>query len=119
MFINFTNHSSDSWSADQKQSANIYGKIVDVTFPDVDAEYDEEDIRNLADKYIEHIIKLKPDCVLCQGEFTLSYAVIKALLSCGIRVVAACSKRNSKEIINNGVTKKISEFRFYKFREYR
>jgi hypothetical protein len=55
---------------------------------------------------------------LCQGEFYLSYAVVDRLKSSGIKVVAACSRREVEEIYTADETKKISRFVFVQFREY-
>lgn len=114
-FINFTNHPSDKWDDKQTEAAEIYGKIIDVPFPAVNPKASEEDIKQLAKQCIEQIIKLQPSCVLCQGEFTLSFYVVNKLKLKGIKVVSACSERN---VVEQG-EKKIAVFRFVQFREYR
>ena len=118
MFINFTNHASSMWSDYQIQEAAKYGEIVDIPFPAVEPDWSKELIQATADKYIERIVSKKPDCVLCQGEFCLSFAVIKGLKARGLKVVAACSKRDVEEVSTNKDTKKISRFVFVQFREY-
>ena len=118
MFVNFTNHPSDKWDTDQKNAANAYGEIIDIPFPDVDPEYGEEDVRKLAGECVEKIMAVNPDCVLCQGEFCLSYSVINAMKAAGIKVVAACSKRVAVENVIDGKTVRVSHFQFVKFREY-
>lgn len=43
MFINFTNHSSEKWSGEQRMAAERYGEIVDIPFPSVPPpEYDSQ-----------------------------------------------------------------------------
>lgn len=117
-FINFTNHGSEKWSQEQIQAANAYGDIVDIPFPAVNSSVTQDDIKILAEKCVNEIMSYNPACVLCQGELTLAYSVIKELLSYGIKVVAACSDRNVKEVIKDGVTKKTAVFEFVQFREY-
>ena len=33
MLINFTNHPSAQWSAEQTAAAQVYGKVIDLAFP--------------------------------------------------------------------------------------
>lgn len=115
IFINFTNHPSSKWEVCQRKEAQKYGKILDIPFPAVDAEGDEEYIRKLAEGYVEQMIKLQPRAVLCQGEFTLAYQVITHLIAYGVTVLAACSERISKETGNQ----KEVIFVFSRFREYK
>lgn len=114
MFINYTNHPSIAWKEDQICAAKQYGEIVDIPFPGVVPEMDEAGISRLADREFEKLYSLKPDCVLCQGEFSLAYALIRKLRDAGIVVVAACTKRNV--IMKDDI--KMSEFKFTGFRKY-
>ena len=36
MLINFTNHPSAQWSAEQQAAAQVYGKVIDLAFPAID-----------------------------------------------------------------------------------
>ena len=118
-FINFSNHPHSAWSEQQLQCAKIYGDIKDISFPNVDAGLSADAVNALAEKSIHEILSFSPDCVLCQGEFTLSYAIISKLRHMGIKVVAACSERVVTQKINsNGDTEKLSVFKFVQFREY-
>ena len=118
MFVNFTNHPSEKWDRDQINAASQYGEILDIPFPDVDPEAGEEDIKKLAKECVDKIMAAKPDCVLCQGEFCLSFNVINALKAAGSKVVAACSKRVAVENVIDGKTVRVSHFQFVQFREY-
>jgi len=120
MFINFTNHLYRSWSTEQTAAANEYGEILDIPFPNVDPNGDENYIHTLADKYVMQIIAYSPAAVLCQGEMTLAFAVASILMSkCGVIVLAACSERIVTEVAAaNGQTVKRAEFRFARFRKY-
>ena len=95
-FINFTNHPSAHWDSKQRESAEKYGTIEDMAFPTVSPEMDEEELGNLADEMVKQIMAKEPAAVLCQGEFTLAYQVVRRLIEKGITVLAACSQRNTK-----------------------
>lgn len=113
-FVNFTNHPSGKWEPKQRQSALEYGEIVDLLFPEVDAEADEAGIDDMAASYVRKILELQPSAVLCQGEFCLSFQVATRLKAQGITVLAACSKREVK--VNGNI--KEATFKFVRFRRY-
>lgn len=118
-FINFTNHASQFWSEKQRSAALQHGdEIRDIPFPSVPATASEADIAQLAQEYVEKIREETPAAVLCQGEFTLSYQVVKLLLRSGILVVSACSERRVTETQAGGKTIKQAEYDFVKFRKY-
>ena len=117
--INFTNHPSKLWDAAQKEAASKYGEIVDVPFPQVDENANSEEVIQLAQKYVDKIIEMNPAMVVCQGEFCLTYYVINQLKKNNIKVMAACSKRETHEIQkDDGSVVKIAVFKFVQFREY-
>lgn len=119
MFINFTNHKSELWSREQRETAEAYGEIVDIPFPAVDPFCDNDKINNIAAEYTSMICGYKPDAVLAQGEMTLCYAVVSSLIGLGIKVLCATTERvSSSHIGENGETVKVSGFRFVRFREY-
>jgi NAD(P)H-flavin reductase len=118
MFVNFTNHPSQYWSDRQLDAARKYGDIYDISFPDVNSRATYGQVRKYARKYTEQIVKFSPRAVLCQGEFTLVFAVVELLKSRGITVLAACTKRIVTENMENGVTKKSTEFKFISFRKF-
>lgn len=114
VFVNFTNHSSDTWEEKQLEEAGKYGRIVDLPFPSVYSEADEKDIELLGEKCCEEILKCSPAAVLCQGEFSLTFFVVARLRANGIKVLTACSERR---VVQNGNVKR-SVFEFAGFREY-
>lgn len=118
MFINFSNHPSKKWSIEQTCEAEKFGQIKDLPFPEVSPAATSEEIIEMAEKIKEEILQLNPDVVLCQGEFTLAYAVISRLKENNIKVIAACCERKAEEIIENNTTVKKIVFRFAGFREY-
>lgn len=118
IFINCSNHPSRYWSREQIEAAEQYGEVVDVRFPIVDPGMNEEEIAALAERMSRKILYYRPDAVMCQGEFTLTYAIVQRLKREKIRVMAACSKREVKEIyVPSGIRKEVI-FRFERFREY-
>ena len=123
MFINCSNHPSDQWGEKQIAAAHEYGEIVDVPFLQVSAEAPEEMVKELAEVLIQNIrdiAKSHQDAVvMVQGEYTLTYALVKTLKDLGYRVVSACSGRNVVERKgDNGESIKESVFQFVRFREY-
>jgi hypothetical protein len=118
-FINFTNHPSNRWSAEQLAAAKEYGDVVDIPFPNILPTATEDHIAKLGDEYVKKILDLSPAAVMCQGEFTFSYYVISELLAKDINVLSACSERVVREVQETpDVMRKISEFKFVRFRKY-
>lgn len=120
MFVNFSNHPSESWESKQMQEAlRLGGSVIDYPFPQVSAAMKEAEILEMADKITSEILQLHPDYVMAQGEFTLTYAVIRRLKEHNIPVLAASSERNVMETVEDGKRKKIVSFEFVQFREYK
>lgn len=94
------------------------GEILDIPFPSVPASANEQEVELIADQYTKLILEKTPSAVLCQGEFSLSYLVVTKLKEKGIKVISACSERNTKEIHIDGIVKKEVVFKFERFREY-
>ena len=119
MLLNFTNHPCASWGDAQLAASRPYGEPADLPFPSVPPQASEEEISRLADQYMERILALKPAAVLCQGEMTLTFALVSRLLQAGVPVLAACSERKTKEqVTSDGSTRKISLFEFCRYRAY-
>ena len=118
-FVNFSNHPSALWGKKQREDAKRYGQIVDYPFPPVDAEAGTEEILQLAEICAEEILKRNPAAVMCQGEFTLVYAVIRKLKEADVSCLAACSRRVMMESkMKAGTSRKESMLEYVKFREY-
>ena len=119
MFVNFTNHPSGSWGAAQRRAAQVYGEILDLPFPDVPPALSAAAVAALADEWAARILVLRPACVLCQGEMTLTARVVQLLREHRVPVVAACSCRCAADWTDAaGCTHRRAEFRFVRFREY-
>ena len=118
-FVNFSNHPSALWEKKQREDAERYGQIVDYPFPSVDAEAGTEQILQLAEMCVGEILKRDPAAVMCQGEFTLVYAVVLKLKAADVSCLAACSRRVVMERkMEDGTSRKESVFEYVKFREY-
>jgi hypothetical protein len=121
MFVNFSNHPSIDWDSKQKKAAEKYGEIKDIRFPAVFSRASEQEIQELAEESVSQIMSnfSDGDAVMVQGEFTLSFAVVRILKQHDIKVVSACSERVSIETTDETGNKvKQSKFSFVKFREY-
>ena len=119
MFVNLSNHNSTKWPPEQLEEAKKWGEITDYPFPPVSANATTEDVINLAEKVAKEICGLKPDCVMCQGEFTLTYHIVALLKKEGIPVVAGCSERNVMEQTKeDGSVERVAIYKFVQFREY-
>ena len=125
MLVNFTNHPSNKWGKEQiAEAEQSFGHIVDLPFPSVPTDADTKQISELADEQIHKIAELlsnrkeTANAVLCQGEFTLAFAVIARLLSRGAMVISAVSDRVVSETQMEGETHKDVVFRFAGFRAY-
>ena len=119
IFVNHSNHSSNQWSIEQTTAAGVYGYITDVPFPAIGADWEETEIVRLASENAERIAAMQPAAVMCQGEFTYTFSLVRQLLARHIRVVAACSERVVVEHMDEmGVSHRQSQFHFVRFREY-
>ena len=95
------------------------GRIVDIRFPEVDPGWTNAQVNAEAERICGEIDQYNAAAVMCQGEFTLTYAIISRLKEKGITVLAACSRRRTEEIINDdGSTQKKALYSFEGFREF-
>lgn len=121
MLINLSNHPSDNWPQEQKKKAiELYQKIVDIPFPEVDPNGEEKYIENLSSEYLNKILEIKNRTsetvvVHLMGELTFSFALLVKLKANGVRCVASTTQRVVMDEGNGRVTKL---FRFVRFREY-
>lgn len=119
MFINHSNHPSARWSDAQRTAAETYGTIEDMPFPNIEPMWNEMQVAALAEANAAAIIAKQPAAVLCQGEFTYTFALIERLRKAGITVVAACSERVVHETVDDaGVSHKTAAFSFVQFRKF-
>lgn len=118
-FINLSNHPSAGWEEKQKEAAQHWGAIIDYPFPAVDAQSSTQDVKELAKTIVIDVLKKNPAAVMCQGEMTLTYEIVKLLEEQGVTVLAACSERKiSETTLPDGTYQKKAIFQFVRFREY-
>ncbi len=123
MLINLSNHPSSSWQKEQIQKAEkLYGKVVDMPFPQVDPSGDESYIVSLAETYLQKCLKIfdkNPDkeirAVHIMGELNLCFAIVKLLQQHEIMCIASTTKRAAFTVENGD---KVSAFSFVRFRKY-
>ena len=118
MLINFSNHPSALWGQKQLEAAREYGEVKDMPFPKVSPEAGHDEIQALAEHYVAEIQTLAEThrlVVHVMGEMTFTFLVVSRLKAAGIECVASTTEREA-ELTADG--KKISEFRFVRFRKY-
>ena len=118
MLINLTNHPSANWDVAQLQAAAHYGEIVDIPFPVIDAESDENSIETLVNEYLVQISELAKNnqiTVHIMGEMTFCFGLIAALSLQGIVCIASTSER---DVIETATGQKQVNFNFVRFRKY-
>lgn len=118
MLINLSNHPYSLWGERQKKAAAIFGTTVDLPFPSVTPDADEEEIRLLADIYMERVLdmgKTKDFTVHIMGEQTLCFTLISRLQQLGIPCIASCAAR---DVIMQPDGHKLVNFNFIRFRKY-
>jgi len=93
-------------------------RIIDLPFPAVPPQATEAEVMHIAKSVADDILVQEPAAVLCQGEFTLAFAIAGLLKRHGIPVLAACSERNVQEHIVQGTAEKVVKFHFVQFRKY-
>lgn len=119
MLINISNHPSDAWPVEQRDTAlKLFKGILDIPFPKVDPEVDSSIICQLADDILGQVLKLAEThqslVVHVMGEMTLTFALVCKLSSYGIKCVASTTKR----VVSVQGQIKTAEFNFVRFREY-
>ena len=72
MFINFTNHPSAQWSAEQKAAAQAYGEVIDLAFPAIDPAADEAALDSLASAYAARILHMNRTLYSVRASLPLS-----------------------------------------------
>ena len=118
LLINLSNHPSAGWGARQREAAEMYGEIEDMTFPAIPPEAGEGEITDLAEEYVARIeerAETRDVTVHIMGEMTFCYAVITRLQSLGIPCLSSTTRRQITEAAD-GV--KEVHFDFETFREY-
>lgn len=120
MLINLSNHPSTQWHQNQlKEAQNKFGEVIDIPFPSIDPNSSSAQIREFAHDYIlkccsELTLYHGKNAVHVMGEFTLTYLIVNGLINRGIECVCSTTER----IVEEDGNKKITLFKFIRFREY-
>ena len=118
LLVNFSNHTSRYWDNSQREASLDYGELIDIPFPQISPNTNDEELKKLALDYVQRIVSLaesKDITVHIMGEMTFTFMVVTRLKELGIKCIASTTERNT--IFNPDGTK-LSEFSFVKFREY-
>lgn len=120
MLINLTNHPSALWDKAQQQAATQYGTCMDMPFPAIDSEGDENYIDQLTDEYLQKILTSADGqetevTVHLMGEMTFVFSLLQKLQQNNIVCVASTSERISRDLGNG---QKEILFKFVRFRNY-
>lgn len=114
VFANISNHPVADWSATQKAAAHAHAaRIANVPFPAVPPDADEAQVHALASAVMD-ALPAGTTHALVQGEFTLTYALVRALQVRDVVCFAATSDRISEE----SGDLRLTEFRFSRLRRY-
>ena len=108
MLLNLTNHPSAFWCTEQLDAAaQKWGSVCDSPFPAVPASMETSEIQELAIRTAERVLDMKPDAVLCQGEMTLCFALVRTFQQKNIPILATASARKVVEtVLSDGSTRK-------------
>lgn len=118
LFLNLSNHPSAQWDEAQRSAAEAYGALEDMAFPPIDPEWEIAEVEQLAETYAEKIsehAKQRVVTVHLMGELTFCFALVRKLQERGVRCVASCAKRETKDMDGGA---KLAVFKFVRFREY-
>lgn len=120
MLLNLTNHPVSLWPKVQLTEAEQrWGRITDLPFPAVDPNCPICEVIAQAREIVRRASVLNPSAVLCQGEMTMTVALVRHFQLEGIPVYAACSHREvTEQKEKSGTVRKNSRFCFVQFREY-
>ena len=114
MFINISRYGSCTWGEEWHEEAKKYGKIVDLTAPNVNPEASPLEVWDIAKGLLDNVWDLQheyslPCTMICLGgiESTLMYAVVRLFLEHGLKVCRAVERENEDGL-----------YEFVRFREF-
>jgi hypothetical protein len=114
VLLNLSNHPAARWEPEQRVAAlALAPRVEDLPFPVVEPSLDEAGVAALAEQVLAQV---PPGTVaaMVQGEFTLTFRLVRALEARGVPCFAATTAR---EVVERG-GEKLSTFRFVRFRRY-
>lgn len=121
MLINLSNHPYSTWDEPQKQAVESkYGKVVDLTFPQVDPRADISRVKQLAEEFLRETILLFSDgdgmdnAIHISGEDCFVFQYVTMAKEKGLNCI--CS--TTPHIVKSGNHVKTSVFQFTRLRNY-
>ena len=115
MFVNLSNHPSVSWSREQLEAAKAYGEVIDLPFPDVSPQMDEQELSLLADDYLQRVRDISPEpCTIhVMGELTFSFVMVSRLLAKGYTCVASTTISYFSFIVLSSLVRNLKNIFFF------
>jgi CRISPR-associated protein Csx16 len=114
-FVNISNHPSAGWGDEQRTAAlALCDELLDLPFPQVDPRTGSRGVLELARSVLEQIPGGTTHAMV-QGEFTLSFTLVRRLQRAGVICVAATTLRETVPVDEGRM---IARFRFVRFRRY-
>jgi hypothetical protein len=121
-FVNVSNHPSDSWSPEQTQAALELGlgEVWDWPggFPAVAPVAAGDEVSGFARELSSRIVGERPAGAFVSGEFALTAALVQRLREAGVRCFCATTERDVRDELVEGALRKVSRFRFVRWREF-
>lgn len=115
MLLNLSNHPSSLWPDNQLALAKeLYNSVEDLTFPQIDPNWNTDEVEMLVNEYVQKVRKINPTAVHIMGELTFTNRIVNKLKEVGFLCLASTTERKVAVIDN----KKTSEFQFVRFRPY-
>lgn len=116
MLLNISNHPSNKWSKQQKDTAiKQFGTAQDLPFPQIPPEASSDDVCKLVEAYVSKVRESDANVVHVMGEMTFTCALVNALQAIGIPCIASTTRR---QVLEEDDGKKTSIFEFVQFRSY-
>jgi len=115
VFVNISNHPFELWEQAQRQAAEALAKpVVDIPFPDVPPTAGGTVVDDLCNQCLSRV-PAEATHAMVQGEFTLTFRLVRALQKRRVVCLAATTER---EVGDDGEGGRVSRFRFVGFRQY-
>ncbi len=115
MLLNFSNHPTKEWTANQKNIAiDEYSTIQDLAFPPINPHIETHELDILVEQYLIQIREINPSAIHIMGEHTFTFKMVKELQKIGFPCIASTTERNASQDGN----KKTIYFDFVRFRSY-
>lgn len=115
MFLNLSNHPSSRWGEKQLTTAQQYGQLKDLPFPNIPPAASSEEVEQMAENYKNKVLQLAPKIVHLTGEMTFTACLARKLQAEGLQCVASTTDRIVLEEEDGSKTVK---FEFVQFRTY-